>query len=477
MIDSSEREPNPILPPSSPPNDNDYSSPNPAPLMSEFDFWTNPTTSFQVPKSPKQQHQQQRQHATELKTSPHKPISSDADFGIDRFNRFRGSFNEVKSKNKNQNSFSTTSDAGRDKKAGPGKRNGIEKNAKNFFGAAEEENDDDKDEDDEDDNTDDEATRIARTRAFNRARDILLDAFENAQTVIDLNSMGLDQVPDEIKDLNNLVIIPGLTTGFNSLVESQYQLYLTNNSIYDLAPSLFKFTKLQVLSLRQNKLTSIPPLIANLANLSDLSISSNRIEFLPSQVLNLPKLKNLTTGPNPFIKVPQDAIIIPKKENNDDSFLSVLTLHTLYLLPLSHLQQLQLQLQPQLQFAPSLCTAKAQIRARTTIKYLTTKTRKVVSLRSLCLNVIAKYDVSYQETQIWKKSTPKIFHSTIAKAIRKGKFMDKCNECDLIVVEPMAEVMEWWDILQNKNVPIRRQFCSDHCVQKYLLNKEEASNF
>ena len=91
----------------------------------------------------------------------------------------------------------------------------------------------------------------------------------------------------------------------------------------------------------------------------------------------------------------------------------------------------------------------------------------IPSLKSKCLNKIAQYDISYQETKSWKKFTPKIYHGLIIEAITKGRYKDTCSECPTIVVEPFSEVIEWWDILQNKNVPIRRQFCCGGCTRKY----------
>ncbi|KAI5960574.1 uncharacterized protein KGF55_004467 [Candida pseudojiufengensis] len=367
------------LPPSSPIG----STYNGIELMSEFDFNTNPTTSFQVPKSPPKKIY--NLHSDQLKTSPQKPISSDTDFGIDRFNRYRGSFND------NNNNLPTSSSIDED-----------------FVNLRE----------------------VNKQISYNKARNIIIDAFENTKTIIDLRSMNLSEIPDEIKDLNNLVIFDSFTE--EASIEFPYQLYLNGNKLTQLPMSLFKFTKLQVLSLRQNKLISLPPSINKLKNLIDFSISSNKLKFLPFQILELQNLSNFTSGPNPFLSLPSDAIPI-----NSKSFIN----------------------------------SKIQPRARSEVSYFNIKQSTLTSLKSLCLNKIAKYDVSYQETKEWKKHTPKIYHNLIIKAITKGKFNDKCSQCDIIVVEPVAEIYEWWDILQNKNIPIRKQFCCQRCVNKYLIQE------
>ncbi|KAI5957977.1 hypothetical protein KGF57_002785 [Candida theae] len=372
MVDEDANDNNAQLPPSSPVGDGQRGNE----LMSEFDFATNPTTSFQIPKSPPKRHDNNRDS---IKTSPQKPVSSEPDFGIDKFNRYRVSFND---RLKNAPSSSNADDQ------------------------------------------DDETKQEQRSIAYNKARTKILDAFENVKTVIDLQNMGLYEIPDEIKDLNNLVIIESFSE--EASIEFPYQLYLTGNQLSQLSPSLFKFTKLQVLSLRRNKLKTIPPLIGKLENLIDLSLSSNKIEFLPYQILGLTKLSNFTAGPNPFLPVPENAITMSSKGATT--------------------------------FIPKL---------RSPVKCLASKVSELPTLKTLCLNIIAKHDVSYSETKLWKKHTPRMHHALIIEALRKGKFKDTCCECDIIVVEPMAEVIEWWDILQNRNVPLRRQFCSQRCVKRY----------
>lgn len=332
--------------------DRDYKLPPSSPrLLSEFD---NSYEQDFPPNSPKQVILEQ------LNTSPIKILhSSEADFGIDRFNRFR--------------SFTNC----------PSLDNVVERN-----------------------NT-----------AYNRARQTIHECFENIDTTIHLENLNLHDIPDEIKDMNNLVI-------FDKSKE-WYQLFLSNNKLRILPVSLFKFNKLNVLSLRQNKLYHIPPMIKKFTKLTDLNIGSNRIQFLPWQFLELNNLQMFGSGPNPFIQVHEDAIPVTTATLNNYK---------------------------QLKYVSKVSYSNKQ---------------KLPTLKTLCLNKIGKYDVSYQDTKNWKKFTPKIYHHLIANAIKKGKFEDTCSECAVLVVEPSAEVYEWWDILINQNVPIRRQFCCGHCVSKY----------
>ncbi|RCK63006.1 Leucine-rich repeat-containing protein 58 [Candida viswanathii] len=372
-------EPVPLLP-SSPPGPELFTDVN---LVSEFDYTTNPETSYEIPKSPakKVHHMNFPSELNDISfdSSPTKrkakpQLSSEPDFGIDRFNRFNG--------NLTYELLSST---------------GVEEN--------------------------EQVSELAKQASYNRARSTILNAFEEPNTVINLEGLNLYEIPAEIKDMNNLVFICDDEP-------RAYHLFLTNNNLLHLPPALFKFTKLQVLSLRINRLTSIPPLIGKLQNVVDLSLGANSLRFLPFQILNMPNLDNFAAGPNPYKKLtdfPPKSIIEIKKT-----------------------------------------VGKHKLNYRTKIIALTEPTAVyLTSLKTQCLTKIAKHDVSYQETKAWKKHTPRLYHNLIKEAITKGKFHDVCYKCDNIVVEPIAQVYEWWDILLNKNVPIRKQFCSQKCVDGY----------
>lgn len=256
-----------------------------------------------------------------------------------------------------------------------------------------------------------------RSDKFTRAREVLLQAFEDTSPSVSLAHMELTDIPDEIKDLNNLVIFD---------TQSLRQLYLNNNNLRVLNPNLFDFTKLNVLSLRQNKLIFIPNLIEQFTNLYDLNLSINKLRYLPPLILNLPSLHTFRAGPNPFLEVCDDA---------------------------TEIAELDSRYTQGLRFVSPMKIKGEQ--------------RVVPLLKSLCLNTIANYDVTYRETKNWKRSVSKIYHPLIALAISKGQFKEKCNECDLIVVESYAKAYEWWNILLNKNIPIKRRFCSGKCAYAY----------
>lgn len=310
--------------------------------------------------------------ASHLETSPLKRQlhvqSSEADFGIDSFNRFKFS-------------------------------------ALNHHPSAD---------------NDVENDPLAEIQRHTRARELILQSFEDMCASVSLAHLRLDEIPDEIKDLNNLVV-------FDNPTQSTRQLYLNNNNLRVLNPNLFQFTKLNVLSVRHNKLQFVPKLIEKLTDLHDLNISVNKLRHLPPLILNLPSLHTFRAGPNPFIEISEDAFEITDEDPR---------------------------------YASGLRWVSSMIYMR--------EHSTVASLKSLCLDAIANYDVTYRETKYWKKVVPKLYHPLIALAISKGQFHDTCDECDLIVVESYAKIYEWWYILQNNNIPIKRRFCSGKCVQSYI---------
>lgn len=349
------------------------SSPPVLPQMSEYDV---STTNYTIPDSPVDT----QTEIDEFTTSPVRRNrdlflgnhSSEADFGIDQFNRFKtSSYIQCPS-----------TDANMDDGYGPNE---------------------------------------------NKARELILQAFEDVSPSVSLEGMGLTEIPEQVKDLENLVIFdPDRPT------QIFHQLYLTNNRLRSLSPALFKFTKLNVLSLRHNKINHVPGAICHLQNLVDLNLSSNRLRYLPPQILELPRLATFRAGPNPFVSVPDLAIRVNESHHNHDRVLTFIS-------------------------RPKLLQ----------------KVGMVPSMKALCLDAIARYDVTYRETKLWKKHTPKVLHPLIARAISTGNFEDHCNECDLCVIEPYAEVYEWWDILANRDVPIKRDFCSGKCLLRYQARNQK----
>ncbi|KAK6903496.1 hypothetical protein I203_106999 [Kwoniella mangroviensis CBS 8507] len=80
-------------------------------------------------------------------------------------------------------------------------------------------------------------------------------------------------------------------------------IYAGQNSLTSLPSTLFEISNLTVLSLRGNKLTTLPAAIGELRHLKELNISLNHLTELPSNIVNL-NLDTFTASSNNFPKRP-----------------------------------------------------------------------------------------------------------------------------------------------------------------------------
>ncbi|WWC68163.1 uncharacterized protein I206_102086 [Kwoniella pini CBS 10737] len=80
-------------------------------------------------------------------------------------------------------------------------------------------------------------------------------------------------------------------------------IYAGQNSLTSLPSALFEISNLTVLSLRGNKLTALPAAIGGLRHLKELNIGLNHLTELPSTILNL-NLELFTASSNNFLKRP-----------------------------------------------------------------------------------------------------------------------------------------------------------------------------
>jgi hypothetical protein len=142
---------------------------------------------------------------------------------------------------------------------------------------------------------------------------IIVDrAIENGDPVVDLSDLQLSCLPNDVPiALQSLVKQPRFDTGSQSPDEHEYrslasqiQLYLANNTLNALPPSLWSLENLTVLSIRNNGITSIPSGIAKLSSLEELNLANNKLRWLPWELLQLlgpgKSLTKLHVRPNPF---------------------------------------------------------------------------------------------------------------------------------------------------------------------------------
>lgn len=137
--------------------------------------------------------------------------------------------------------------------------------------------------------------------------------------MIDLSGIDMEAIPSDLLErLQILVKAPRIIDvngsssplgrpQFHSL-KPELQIFLSNNLLTSLSPSLWNLESLTVLSLRNNAITSLPSSISRLTNLVELNVANNQLAYLPFELLQLigpeTPLKKLLVLPNPFVSDP-----------------------------------------------------------------------------------------------------------------------------------------------------------------------------
>ncbi|KAK9464388.1 hypothetical protein V1512DRAFT_230915 [Lipomyces arxii] len=256
------------------------------------------------------------------------------------------------------------------------------------------------------------------------AVDIIRQALDEGKCNIELDSMGIREIPEEISDLRNMV---SLVSGFNgndtSPLWPSIRVFLSNNFISRIPPNLFLVDNITVLSLRNNQLASLPNSISRLRNLENLSVDGNQLTSLPSQILDLKRLHVLLLHPNPFHPLP------PGKN-------------------ISRLSQ-----------APAAYCAYASAPK-------VSKVSVVPPLSELCLRILASYKATTKEIKNWKLP----FHilNSVKHATVMNEYGNTCGNCKAFMVNETAYVLEWWNgVAGQSGVVIKRDFCSNSCIEAW----------
>jgi leucine-rich repeat protein SHOC2 len=118
---------------------------------------------------------------------------------------------------------------------------------------------------------------------------LILDrVIQDRSTHLDLYQHQLDNLPDSIGNLTDLV-----------------SLRLVDNRLTSLPDSIGNLTKLRELRLYKNQLGNLPASIANLQNLTYLSLSLNRLTVFPESITELTNLTELLLNGNRLVVLPQ----------------------------------------------------------------------------------------------------------------------------------------------------------------------------
>lgn len=271
-----------------------------------------------------------------------------------------------------------------------------------------------------------EDAKVLATSPTSTASVAIEHAFENEQHIVSLEGLGLTSIPSSIEDLSKLVV-----TDVQGIHPPQLEIYLSNNSLQSISYELFHVENLQVLSLRANKLTHLPGNVGKLKNLKYLHMGNNQLEWLPHNILQLDRLETLSVRPNPLVEV-QESNDSPWKVP-DDGF-----------------------------------DKRLRYTTRLHRNGYSPQASDVPSLYELALRTIASYAVSKSEIKSWKMTTAHSVRASYKKALVQGTNGETCGCCEQILIYPVAECMEWWDIADAKLVPIKRFFCSGRCAQIWM---------
>ncbi|KAK9461642.1 uncharacterized protein V1516DRAFT_672561 [Lipomyces oligophaga] len=287
------------------------------------------------------------------------------------------------------------------------------------------------------------------TAAIRQALEIIREAVESGRgDNIDLARLGISEVPEEIKDLRNIVrLAPGFDVSDTGPFGQDVRIFLGYNHLTIIPPSLLCLENLTVLSLRNNKIKTIPNAIGRLKNLSELHLSVNEISWLPAQVLGLVHLHLLALHPNPFDIVPEGGFIRERSSdvhgainNKFNPYRSQVGLPVFY----SHERSL---------------VHKEDI-------WHPESVRIAPSLKELCLRSISRYRATSTEIAKWELSDNLM--KQVEHAFQMASYENNCGFCGHYMVYSEGHVMEWWNsLVGNEDVPIRREFCCRGCILKW----------
>ena len=130
---------------------------------------------------------------------------------------------------------------------------------------------------------------MARDKAFREAERKIAAALSEGATELDLENMGLTELP---KSVGKLVRLKVLKLGYSFGKDGE------KNKITTLPKELRNLTQLQWLYLHDNQLTTLPKELGNLTRLQWLYLHDNQLTTLPKELGNLTRLQELSLEGN-----------------------------------------------------------------------------------------------------------------------------------------------------------------------------------
>ncbi|QPG74101.1 hypothetical protein FOA43_001422 [Brettanomyces nanus] len=327
------------------------------------------------------------------------------------------------------------------------------------------------------------------TETLNRASEVITRTFERDPNreiyeayMLDLDRYGLKSLPEQINDFRDLVI-------FNrkgEITPPCLQLFASNNELRSISPKIFEIGGLEILVLRNNKIARVPSAIGHAKSLRNINIAQNKIKFFPHTILNLDHLEVLTIRPNQLIEAREVACqevhkVEPLQDTEfhefgkeirytgelrwitKDKLISGTAITAIKLSRnLSSLQENTFSTK-EANFWTLHHTQPDEDHTREQ-EYAMKHTSWCPKLSELASRRISEYLISQSEIMKWKDTTHERMYKMAIKALIHKTNGETCGYCKNIVVESVAELMEWWDFKDCSLIPIKRNFCSKRCA-------------
>jgi hypothetical protein len=149
---------------------------------------------------------------------------------------------------------------------------------------------------------------------------ILQEAKRDGRSTLNLVDKGIEELPPEIGDLQNL---SELNLNFNKLrsfppeigrLINLTALGLVRNELKELPTGIERLKGLRSLNLGGNQLSMFPMVITSLSNLTKLELYDNKLTAIPPEIIKLSNLKELSLSSNQLKEFPVEILGLKKLE-------------------------------------------------------------------------------------------------------------------------------------------------------------------
>jgi len=142
---------------------------------------------------------------------------------------------------------------------------------------------------------------------------------------LNLYELGIEEIPEEIKDLTDLETLILCSNEFEVLppeifdLKSLKHLNISSNFLKKIPQEIKKLENLETLKVASCEIKKIPEAISELENLKVLNFSNNKIKIIPESIQKLKRLESLNLSRNEISEFPESIGELKKLENIDVS--------------------------------------------------------------------------------------------------------------------------------------------------------------